>query len=220
MSKKGELTLSEAIRKTGLDPTTSDMDKVAYYFGFPRREDLFYAIEKGDVVLQDNIKKIIMGQTDNILSKLWKQTQKMMQRSKSVESKEQQEKISNTFDRTKPYLLSEDSLSRNYEIATCCKPIPGDNVLGFINDSGMVVVHKLSCRIAMRLKSSFGERILSVFWNNNTNSSFEATIEVKGLDSIGVLNTITKSISEDFNVNIQQQRKLNRGRHLFANHKA
>jgi len=204
MSKKGEVKLIEAFEKSELEPNTSDMDKVAYYYGFPRREDLFYAIEKGDVLLPDNIKKIITGQTDSILSKIWKQTQKMVQRKTSEETNKQHEENKNTFDRTKPYLLTEDTYNRNYEIANCCKPIPGDSVLGFINDDNKVVVHKLSCRIAMRLKSSFGERILSVTWNNHTNASFEATIEVKGIDSIGVLNTITQTISERYNVNIQR----------------
>ena len=203
MSKKGEVKLIEAIEKTGIEPITSNMDKVAYYFGFPRREDLCYAVEKGDVVLPDNIKKIVTGQTDNILSKLWKQTQKMVQKKTNDDSDMPLEDHKSSFDRTKPYLLTEDALNRNYEIASCCKPIPGDSVLGFINDDGKVVVHKLSCRIAMRLKSSFGERILSVIWSNHTTASFEATIDVKGIDSIGVLNAITKAISGEYNVNIQ-----------------
>ena len=67
-----------------------------------------------------------------------------------------------------------------------------------------MVVHKISCPIATRLKSSFGERILSTVWSNHINTSFEATLEVKGIDSIGVLNTITKTISNDFNVYIQK----------------
>lgn len=92
----------------------------------------------------------------------------------------------------------------NYVIAECCKPIPGDDALGFINDDGNVVVHKRSCPIAMRLKSSFGERILNTEWSSHKNASFEATLEVKGIDSIGVLNTITKTIADDFNVNIMR----------------
>ena len=203
MAKKGEITLIETIEKSGIDPvTSSDMDKVAYYYGFPRREDLFYAIEKGDVTLPENVRKIITGQTDSILAKLWKQTQKMVQMKPNGAPNVQQNENKSTIDPAKPYLLTDDTFNRNYEIASCCKPIPGDSVLGFINDDETVAVHKLSCRIAMRLKSSFGERILSVIWDQHSNASFEATIEVKGIDSIGVLNAITKTISNDYNVNI------------------
>ena len=87
-------------------------------------------------------------------------------------------------------------------IADCCKPIPGDETIGFLNDDGNVIVHKRSCPIAMRLKSSFGERILNTEWSSYQSASFEATLEIKGIDSVGVLNAITKTISEDLNVNI------------------
>ena len=56
----------------------------------------------------------------------------------------------------------------------------------------------------MRLKSSFGQRILSTEWSSHRNASFEATLEIKGIDTLGVLNTITKIISDEFNVNIQR----------------
>ncbi len=126
--------------------------------------------------------------------------------SKKVKQPEEEEakKEKPKYDKKKPYLLKEEAFERNYVIAECCKPIPGDDSLGFINDDGNVVVHKRSCPIAMRLKSSFGERILNTVWSSHMNASFEATLEVKGIDSIGVLNTITKTISEDFNVNIMR----------------
>lgn len=115
---------------------------------------------------------------------------------------EEEKKPEEKYDKSKPYILREEAFERNYVIADCCKPIPGDDALGFINDDGNVVVHKRSCPIAMRLKSSFGERILNTEWSSHKNASFEATLEVKGIDSIGVLNTITRTIADDFNVNI------------------
>ena len=69
--------------------------------------------------------------------------------------------------------MKEEAFERNYVIADCCKPIPGDESLGFINDDGNVVVHKRACPIAMRLKSSFGERILNTEWSIH-HSSFES----------------------------------------------
>jgi len=202
-AKKGEQKLIEELRKSGIESLTSVMDRIAFYFGFLKLEDLFFAYEKGDIVLPDNIQKIAKEQSDSIWIKIffpW------MKRSKSVneETPDESEDSPDKIDRTKTYVLREDEFGRNYEIANCCKPIPGDDALGFINDDEAIIVHKLSCRIAMRLKSSFGERILSVAWSSHTKSSFEGTIEVKGIDSIGVLNTITKTISKDYNVNIRR----------------
>ena len=203
LAKKGENKLTEAFQKSDIEPVASNIEKVALFFGFLKREDLFCAIEKGDVILPDNIRKIIQGKTDNILIKLLRQALNMGQKSENLEQKDPSADKPFKFDQSQTYLLSEDVFNHNYVIAECCKPIPGDASLGFINDDETVVVHKLACRIATQLKSSFGERILSVEWSNHTNSSFEATLEIKGIDSIGILNTITKTISEDYNVNIR-----------------
>jgi len=91
--------------------------------------------------------------------------------------------------------------TRNYTLASCCKPIPGDDVFGFINDDNTVIVHKHSCTIGLRLKSSFGNRILSTTWSSHTSTSFEATLKVVGIDAIGVLTNIANTISS-YNVNI------------------
>ena len=115
---------------------------------------------------------------------------------------EPENKKQHAIDKKKPYILREEAFERNYVIADCCKPIPGDETIGFLNDDGNVIVHKRSCPIAMRLKSSFGERILNTEWSSYQSASFEATLEIKGIDSVGVLNAITKTISEDLNVNI------------------
>lgn len=201
-AKKGEEKLIEIFNTSGIEFTPVNIDKVAVYYGFPEKEPLFYAIEKGDVI-PENIKKIVSGKTDNVLFKYVKQALGVKSKQQEIihpHLPEEKAKI----DKSKPYLLTDDEFNRNYVIANCCKPIPGDDALGFINDDGNVVVHKRSCPIAMRLKSSFGERILSTVWSSHTKSSFEATLEVKGIDSIGVLNIITKTISDQFNVNIQR----------------
>lgn len=206
-AKNGEIKLLEALKKADLEPTTSLIDKVALYFGFRIREDFYSAIDKGDVILPDNIKKIVQEKSDNLLMKYLRQALRVGKKTDPpvlTNHSAVDKKGILQYDRKKPYLLSEDDFNHNYLIASCCKPIPGDESMGFINDDGSVIVHKLSCPIAMRLKSSFGERILSTVWSNHVNSSFEATLEVKGIDSIGVLNTITKTISDEFNINIQK----------------
>ena len=205
-TKAGEEKLLEALRKSGFDaPASSLLDKIAVYYGFPSREGLYYAVEKGEVSLPDNFKKIVQEKTDNVLFKYLKQALRMGKKREMMTilpTPAGPQKELPKYDRKKPYCLCEDEFNRNYVIAACCKPIPGDEALGFINDDGNVVVHKLSCPIALRLKSSFGERILSTVWSNHINTSFEATLEVKGIDSIGLLTIITRTISERFNVNI------------------
>ncbi len=203
-AKYGEMKVLDAFKRSELEPNTSNLDKLTMYFGFSKREEFFYAVEKGDVTLPENLRKLLKEKASNVLFKYVKQALGVASRKGKEPEEPAVKKEKPKYDKKKPYLLKEEAFERNYVIAECCKPIPGDESLGFINDDGNVVVHKRSCPIAMRLKSSFGERILNTVWSSHMNASFEATLEVKGIDSIGVLNTITKTISEDFNVNIMR----------------
>ena len=204
-AKVGEEKVIAAFKRSDMEASTSNLDKLCMYFGGSKRGEFFYVVEKGDVTLPENIKKLLKEKTDNVLFKYVKQALGVgVKNNKEKEEVQKEEKPKAKYDKSKPYILREEAFERNYVIAECCKPIPGDDALGFINDDGNVVVHKRSCPIAMRLKSSFGERILNTEWSSHKNASFEATLEVKGIDSIGVLNTITKTISDDFNVNIMR----------------
>lgn len=203
-AKAGEAKVSAAFQRAEMELNASNLDKLCMYFGFSKREEFFYSVEKGDVVLPENIKKLLKEKTDNVLFKYVKQALGVRKNAKDASEPATEGKQKPKYDKSKPYVLREEAFERNYVLAECCKPIPGDESLGFINDDGNVVVHKRSCPIAMRLKSSFGERILNTVWSSHQNASFEATLEVKGIDSIGVLNTITKTISDDFNVNIMR----------------
>lgn len=203
--KAGEEKVQEVFRRSELEASNGNINKLALYFGFPKRDDFFYSVEKGEVILPENIKKLLREKSDNPLFKYVKQALRMGNKSgQEKEEPEEEEKPAKKFDKSKPYILSEEAFERNYKIAECCKPIPGDDSIGFINDDNTVTVHKRSCPIATKLRSSFGERILSTQWSSHKNVSFDATLEIKGIDALGVLNTITKTLSDDFNVNIQR----------------
>ena len=120
---------------------------------------------------------------------------------KSAE-KNTQEKI----DTKKILKLTEEAISKEYLMAPCCHPIPGDDVLGYINENNQVIIHKRQCPIAIKLKSSYGNRIIATQWDTHKELSFLVTIYIKGIDAVGLLNEVTQIISRQLNVNI---RKLN-----------
>ena len=92
---------------------------------------------------------------------------------------------------------------KNYKVADCCCPIPGDDVLGYVEDDETVVVHKRECPVAMRLKSSFGPRLVSTQWEASESLSFPAKIEIQGIDRIGILNEITRVISNELIIDMR-----------------
>ena len=202
MVKSGEQKTIASLKRSDMDVSVSNQDRLAAYFGFAKREDLFYAVEKGDIVLSENVSKFLQGKKPNVFMKYMKQALDAVSLKKD-NHKEEPEEVNGKpkIDPKKTYVLREHGFERNYTLAECCKPIPGDDALGFVDECGNVVVHKRSCKKATRLKSSYGGRILSTEWSSHS-SSFEAIIEIKGIDSIGVLSLITKTISEKFNVNI------------------
>ncbi len=204
-ARGGEQKVIAALKNAEIEPNLAEIDKLALYYSFPKREDFFYSVEKGETALPENLKKILKEKTDNRFFKYLKQALRVgKSQDDDSTTVDDDPKEKPSYDKKRPYILREEAFDRNYVLADCCKPIPGDDALGFINDDGCVVVHKRSCPIAMRLKSSFGERILSTEWSSHKTTSFEAILEVKGIDSLGVLSDMSKIISEDFNVNIQR----------------
>lgn len=209
MAKEGEKKVTEALQKVGIEPDTQIMDKLVLYFGYEKREDLFYAVEKGDTILPENINKVLKEKKGSWLGNMMQQawgavSHPTKQKEKPIIDNTPTDDPVKRFDKKKPYILKEEDMERNYIIAGCCKPIPGDESLGFINDDGHVVVHKRSCPIALRLKSSFGERILNTVWSSHKTASFEAMLEIKGIDSAGILNVITRTISEEVSITIKR----------------
>ncbi|MDR1116465.1 MAG: RelA/SpoT family protein [Tannerella sp.] len=197
----GKRKVMDALRKATLEPTQSYLDKLTTYFGFSKREDFYYAVEKGDVTIPENVRKLLKEKNGNVILKYVKKAFGVGKKKPLIITPSGTPPEKPVFDKTRPYELREESFRRNYVVASCCKPIPGDDVFGFINDDNSVIVHKRSCPLGIRLKSNFGERILSTAWSSHTSSSFEATLHVTGIDGVGVLTDIARIIS-GYNVNI------------------
>ena len=100
-------------------------------------------------------------------------------------------------------MLRYDDDGANFKIADCCCPIPGDEVMGFIDDNGDVVVHALTCPRALVLKASYGQRILSTRWAV-ASGKFMAHIRVEGIDRHGILQEITLMISTHLGIDLRR----------------
>ena len=124
--------------------------------------------------------------------------------SKNKQEEKQAEQPALNIDKKKIIKLTPDAIQRNYILADCCKPIPGDDVLGYIDDNNRIVIHKRQCPIAAQLKTSFGNRLLAVEWETGKALNFPVNVYIKGIDGIGVLNQVTQVISQQLNVNIHK----------------
>ena len=103
------------------------------------------------------------------------------------------------------YIINDRRNTDNrFVIATCCHPIPGDPVIGFLSPDGVVTVHKKSCQVANTLAATSGESIVVPKWEADEVNAFPARISVTGIDRVGLLNEITKYVSVILKVNLRR----------------
>ena len=100
-------------------------------------------------------------------------------------------------------VLTDDELNKKFVLSQCCHPIPGDEVLGYLDEKGLMHIHKIDCPEANLLKTSYGKRIYSATWNTHRVQSFVETIEMRGIDKFGVFIQVLQTITTDFHINIR-----------------
>lgn len=182
----------------------STINKLINHFKIARRDELFYLIGNGDITLEPSLLKAIATKEENIIIRYLKKPFTSLGKSNDNKEKEKEEDDNEFIDRTSTFYIRPEEEQKRYTFAPCCNPIPGEEVVGYVNDNETVTIHKVDCAVANRLKSSFGERLVAARWiDAMSKKSFAATIEINGIDSVGVLNHITQVISRDMAINIR-----------------
>lgn len=202
--KLGEDLLNEFFEKADLEPNSINIDKLCDLHNIKFREELYQAI---------GCKKITLGDADlNVLHEKntskgnsWTSFIPFLKKKPTAEKGKttdaQKPKV--VVDKKKTLVLNEENIN-NFTIADCCHPIPGDDVLGYIDSNNRVYIHKRQCPVAAKLKTSDGNHILAVNWDVHKTLLFPATIKISGIDNLGVLHGITDILSGELNINIKR----------------
>ena len=198
--KIGEEILSEFLKKEEVRPEEAAIEKLRKLHNAKNEEELLAAIGSKAIVLGEADKNELKEkQTSN-----WK---KYLTFSFGNSKEKQEEKESQEKEKINPkevLKLTEESLQKKYIMAECCHPIPGDDVLGYVDENDRIIIHKRQCPVAAKLKSSYGNRILATEWDTHKELSFLVYIYIKGIDNMGLLNEVTQVISRQLNVNIRK----------------
>ena len=202
MQKKGETMLAEFMNEKDMEMTISILDRLCEANNFSKHETLFIEIAKKNIPLDDKLINAALGKNSKKKGNWRKYVPFLKSEKKAQDSGEGKLIISKDFDRKKTLYINEENISQ-FNFPTCCHPIPGDNILGFIESNKQVSIHKRSCSVANVLKSSYGNRILDVRWNMMYDTLFDATIAIRGIDRKGILNDVTEIISKSMDVNIR-----------------
>ncbi|SFE08803.1 RelA/SpoT family protein [Thermophagus xiamenensis] len=195
--QKGEKKLEEALNEKKLTINAKILKKLLNYYNLAGKEELYFRIGKGTIKL-DNLHKILSDKTANKWVRYWR-----LSFGKNKDKNLTRKKIVGKDGKKTQMVVSDDMEKEEYTIAPCCNPIPGDDVVGYLDENDKLILHSRKCPVAIRLMSSQGNRIVSAQWESHKILSFLAIINLSGIDQIGIVSKITKVISEDQTVNMR-----------------
>ena len=206
LQKKGEEMFSEFLKKNNSESLQDAADHLARYHEVRSREEFFQAIAEKTILLGEKDIDELQGK-NNDDKKGWRKLVPFLGRNKQEKKPKdgQQElfTVPENFNRKKPIFITDDNI-RQYQFKPCCHPIPGDDVLGFIDGKHQIEIHKRACPVAARLKASYGNRILDAKWDMHKKLFFDATVRLQGIDRMGMLLDIAQVISSQMNINIRK----------------
>ena len=205
IQREGEEIMNAFLQKNGFEPSISQVDKLAEFHDYSKRNEFFQAIGEKIVLLGEKDVDELHGKNKEEDQNLgWRKYVPFVGKKKKEDhNKQELFVVPEKFNRKKPIFINEENINQ-YKFVGCCHPIPGDDALGYINNKNQVEIHKRTCPVAAKLKSGFGNRILDIKWDMHKILFFDATIRIGGIDRLGMLNEITQVISSQMNVNIHK----------------
>lgn len=207
--KKGEETLKQWLQTNEIELSTSVLDKLCSFHGVQKPEELFLGLGNRTILLGEKDINELHGKSQKNESSGggWRKFVPFLSKSKdkkeTVPPSDKKLVLGKEFNKKIPCVISEKTIGM-YILPTCCHAIPGDDILGYIDNKNQVEIHNRACPVANRLKSSFGNRILDAKWDMHKVLFFDATIQIRGIDRKGMLHDISEVISEKLDVNIHR----------------
>ena len=196
IAEEGKELLTRKLKHLKITLNESVVNELVNFFKLKTSLDLFYRVGIGSIENQQL--KDFAAQKSNTLINFFKTKIKRSPSSNPDEINKQE--ISKNYDML---VFGTENDRLDYKLSTCCNPIPGDEVFGFITINEGIKVHKKDCPNAISLQSNYAYRIMPAKWIDSTQQEFKATLKITGMDTLGLTNELTKVISNQMHVNIQ-----------------
>ena len=207
IQKRGEEILDAFLKKNDIENTVAVADLLASFHEERNREEFFQALGEKTILLGEKDLDEIQGRNGGEAGKKgWRRLVPFLGRNKQKKEDATTQDlfvVTEDFNRKKPIYINDDNIGQ-FKFRHCCHPIPGDDILGFIDNKHRVEIHKRSCPVAAKLKTSYGNRILDAKWDMHKRLLFDATIHIEGIDRMGMVMDISSIISSQMNVNIHK----------------
>ena len=215
IQKTGEEKLSQWLKANDLEMTTAVLDRLCELHDLKKHDSLFLSIGDKTVILGDTDLDELRGKNkaDKPTEKRgWRRYVPFLKAGKretrSIDTDDSGLTeglivVTKSLNKKKPIFINEDNIYR-YIFPHCCHAIPGDDILGYIDNRNHIEIHKRSCPVAAKLKASYGTRILDAKWDMHRSLLFEAAIQIRGIDRSGMLHDIADVLSDQLGVNIRK----------------
>ena len=208
LQKKGEELLDEFLKRNDIEPTLAIADQLAEFHDVRKRDDFFQALGDKTILLGEKDLDELQGKNSHSGSKKgWRKYVPFIGSGKTKKDDPAKQQnlfvVPEKFNRKKPIFITDENITQ-YKFKHCCHPIPGDDILGFIDGKQQIEIHKRACPVAAKLKTSYGNRILDAKWDMHKKLFFDATVRLQGIDRMGMLMDMTRVISSQMNVNIHR----------------
>ena len=203
--KKGEQILDDWLKKNELEMTTPVLNKLCEFHDMQKHEDLFLAIGRRTILLGDKDVEELLEKKKNESTSSWlkKYVPFFGHSDKKDSNKNNFFIVGEGFNKKKPVIINEENISQ-FIFPACCHAIPGDDILGYIDNKNRIEIHRRDCTVANKLKAAYGKRILDAKWDMHKVMFFDATIEIRGIDRKRMLHDVSEVISDKLDVNIHK----------------
>ena len=195
IATEGELILKRKLNHLKVSLNKKNISELLKFFKLKTPSDLYYRVGFGSI---DNkkIKEFLNSRNNKFIKYI-----KDKIRGKQNDFIDDSKSFSSNFDKI---VFGTEKEELPYSLSKCCNPISGDKVFGFISVKDKIKVHKNSCKNAIGLQSNFAYRIISAYWIDSSEQEFGAIVKLSGIDTLGLVNQITKVISKNMSVNIKK----------------
>ena len=190
IAEDGKYILQKKLEGMNAAWNNTNIEEIAEFYKLQSGLELMYEIAIKKIDLKELKEFTVSG--DKLVAPKVKQEEKHVELPAKSYNKKDTELI----------IFGESSDKIMYTLANCCKPIPGDDVFGFITQGEGLKIHRTNCPNAARLLANYGHRVVKTKWVKNKEISFLTGIKIIGLDDVGVINKITNLISGDLKINI------------------
>ena len=184
--QKGQQQLKQFFEDCELEYSIPNIDKLVAFHELTKREELYQAIGSGSLTPSDDDVDLLRGKKRG---SGWRKYIPFIGRKEAKVSHQVDKDFAKNLNRKQILTLDEAVLDKCV-IAPCCHPIPGDDVMGYINAQGILEIHARSCEHATKLKTRYGNNIIATRWDTHKEKLFDALIGIKGVDAQGVLYAI------------------------------